>query len=65
MTRDTVDGELVYQATKSLYSAAAQQALVQGHVKGRYMTLANAVQGAGIPFHPGALRFYKEVGVLK
>jgi TRAP transporter TAXI family solute receptor len=65
VTRDTVDGELVYQATKSLYSAAAQQALVQGHVKGRYMTLANAVQGAGIPFHPGALRFYKEVGVLK
>ena len=65
VTRDTLDAELVYQATKSLYSAAAQQALAQGHIKGRYITLANAVQGAGIPFHPGALRFYKEMGVLK
>lgn len=65
VTRDTVDAELVYQVTKSLYSAAAQQALVQGHAKGRYITLSNAVQGAGIPFHPGALRYYKEVGALK
>jgi hypothetical protein len=65
VTRDTVDAELVYQAVKSLYSAAGQQALSEGHVKGRYITLANAVQGAGIPYHPGALRFYREVGALK
>lgn len=65
VTRDTVDAELVYQAAKSLYSAAGQQALSEGHVKGCYITLANAVQGAGIPYHPGALRFYREVGALK
>ena len=65
VTRDTVDAELVYQITKSLYSAAAQQALSQGHAKGRAMTLANATQGAGIAFHPGASRFYKEAGLLK
>jgi TRAP-type uncharacterized transport system substrate-binding protein len=65
VTRDTVDAELVYQATKSLYSASGQQVLVQGHSKGRYITVANAVQGAAIPYHPGALRFYKEVGALK
>jgi TRAP transporter TAXI family solute receptor len=65
VTRDTVDAELVYQATKALYSAAGQQALAQGHAKGRYITLGNAVQGAGIPFHPGALRFYQEIGALK
>jgi TRAP transporter TAXI family solute receptor len=65
VTRDTVDEQMVYLATKSLYSAAAQQALAQGHPKGRHITLANAVQGAGIPFHPGAARFYKEMGALK
>jgi TRAP transporter TAXI family solute receptor len=65
VTRDTVDEKLVYQLTKSLYSAATQQALAQGHARGKYITIANAVQGAGIPFHPGALRFFKESGVLK
>jgi TRAP transporter TAXI family solute receptor len=65
VTRDTVNAEMVYQVTKSLYSVAAQQTLAQGHALGRYITLANAVQGAGIPFHPGALRFYKEMGLLK
>lgn len=65
VTRDTVDAELVYQVTKALYSATAQQALAQGHAKGRHITLANAVQGTGIPFHSGALRFYKEIGALK
>ena len=65
VTRDTVDEQMVYLATKSLYSAAAQQALAQGHPKGRHITLVNAVQGAGIPFHPGAARFYKEMGALK
>ncbi len=65
VTRDVVDAELVYQVTQSLYSASAQQALAKGHAKGRFITLDNAVQGAGIPFHPGALRFYREKGVLK
>lgn len=65
VTRDSIDAELVYQATKSLYSAAAQQALAQGHAKGVYITPGNALQGAGLPFHPGAIRFYKEAGLLK
>ncbi len=62
---DKLDAELVYQVTKALYSEAGQKALSSGHAKGRVMTLENAVRGAGIPWHPGAQRFFREVGVLK
>lgn len=65
VTSAKADTETVYQITKALYSEAAQKALAAGHAKGKLITLQNAVKGAGIPFHPGAERFYKEAGVLK
>ena len=65
VTNAKIDAETVYQVTKALYSDAAQKALAAGHAKGKFITLQNAVQGVGIPFHPGAERFYKEAGVLK
>ena len=65
VTSSKVDAETVYQITKGLFGKEAQQALAAGHAKGKYITLKNAVDGVGIPFHPGAERFYKEAGVLK
>ena len=65
VTSAKADAETVYQITKSLYSEATQKALGAGHAKGKLITLKNAVMGAGIPFHPGAERFYKEAGALK
>lgn len=65
VTSAKVDAETVYQITKALYSDAAQKALQAGHAKGKFITKENAVKGIGIPFHPGAERFYKEAGLLK
>ncbi len=65
VTSAKADTETVYQITKALYSEAAQKTLAAGHAKGKLITLQNAVKGAGIPFHPGAEKFYKEAGVLK
>ena len=65
ITSDKADADTVYQITKALFSEATQRALQAGHAKGKMITLKNAVQGVGIPFHPGAERFYKEAGVLK
>ena len=45
-----------------MYSDATQKTLQAGHAKGKFITKENAVQGVGIPFHPGAEKFYKEVG---
>jgi len=65
VTDERASAELVYQITKALYAEPAQKALASGHPKGASITLANAVRGAGIPFHEGARRFYREAGVLK
>jgi hypothetical protein len=65
VTSAKVDAETVYQITKAMYSDATQKALQAGHAKGKFINKQNAVQGVGIPFHPGAERFYKEAGLLK
>ena len=57
--------QVVYEVTKALYSDATRKTLDAGHAKGKLITKENAVKGAGIPFHPGAEKFYKEVGLLK
>ena len=65
VTSAKADAETVYQVTKALYSESTQKTLAAGHAKGKLITLQNAVLSAGIPFHPGAEKFYREAGVLK
>ena len=65
VTSAKADTETVYQITKALYGKAAQDTLAAGHAKGKFITKENAVKGVGIPFHPGAERFYKEAGLIK
>ena len=65
VTSDKADANTVYEITKALFGADAQKQLASGHAKGKFITKENAVKSAGIPFHPGAERFYKEAGLLK
>jgi TRAP transporter TAXI family solute receptor len=65
ITSDKQDEKLVYELTKAMWNDNSRKMFDAGHAKGKMMTRQNAVQGAGIPFHPGAERFYKEAGVLK
>jgi uncharacterized protein len=39
--------------------------LDSGHAKGRVIKLETALEGLGIPLHPGAEKFYKEKGLIK
>jgi TRAP transporter TAXI family solute receptor len=65
VTSDKQDATLVYELTKALWNGNSRKLLDAGHAKGKVITRENAVLGAGIPFHPGAERFYKEAGLLK
>jgi len=65
VTSDKADAGVVYEITKALFSDATQKTLAAGHAKGKFITKENAVKSAGIPFHPGAEKFYREAGLLK
>lgn len=59
------DEELIYNITKALWNKETRKLLDVGHAKGKTITLESALNGVGVPLHPGAERFYKEAGVLK
>ena len=57
---ERMDESLAYQITKLLHERTAD--LVAVHQAAQEITLKSAVVGSPIPFHPGALRYYKERG---
>ncbi len=65
VTSADLSEELVYGITQSLFNETTQKLFANGHAKGKFITLENAVQGAGIPFHPGAEKFYREAGAIE
>ncbi len=58
-----LDEELVYNMTKALFEE--KETIAQAHAKGKELSAESAVQGASVPFHPGALRYFTEIGVIK
>lgn len=58
-----VPDDLVYQLTKALWERHAE--LVQVNKTWENVRIESAVEGAAIPVHPGALRYYKEMNVVK
>jgi TRAP transporter TAXI family solute receptor len=63
VTREGVPDEVVYQMVKSMY--ANLPALSAAHAAGKAIRLNNALRGMPLPLHPGAEKYYKEVGLLK
>ncbi|HED14963.1 MAG TPA: TAXI family TRAP transporter solute-binding subunit [Gammaproteobacteria bacterium] len=57
--------ELIYNITKALWNKKTRRLLDVGHAKGKMITKESALDGLGIPLHPGAKRYYKEIGLLK
>ncbi len=54
---------LVYKMTKALWEH--RDVLEKVHSQGKNITLETALDGIGIPLHPGAELYYKEVGLIK
>jgi TRAP transporter TAXI family solute receptor len=64
VTSSRVEESLIYDITRALWNENSRLILDHGHMKGRSITLETALDGLGIPLHDGALRFYREQGLL-
>jgi TRAP transporter TAXI family solute receptor len=58
---DDLDEDLVYKMTKTLFEHAGD--IATGHPKGAELDPAYSVSGISIPLHPGAEKYYQEIGV--
>ncbi len=59
----TIDEELIYGITSALWNEHSREVLDTGHPVTSEILLRNALEGAGIPLHPGARRYYEEIGL--
>jgi TRAP transporter TAXI family solute receptor len=63
VTHERTSADLVYKLLKAIYEHKSE--LVAIHRAAEGITLERALMGSGVPLHEGAIRYYKEVGVLK
>ncbi|MDA0841157.1 MAG: TAXI family TRAP transporter solute-binding subunit [Planctomycetota bacterium] len=53
--------ELIYRLTKTLYEN--KEKVVEKHPAGKAINPKNVIRNTGTEFHPGAIKFYKEIGI--
>jgi TRAP transporter TAXI family solute receptor len=53
--------DLAYSITRAIYEN--REMVVARHAAGRSITADNVVRDTGTPFHPGAVRYYREIGI--
>jgi uncharacterized protein len=63
VTQSDVPEELAYEMTKALYDNL--DALYAANTAAKAIRRDNAIAGMRVPLHPGAERYYRDVGVVK
>lgn len=63
VTHSGVSDELAYQMAKTMYENI--DTLYAAHNAAKVIKRENALKGMPVPVHPGAARYYKEVGLIK
>ncbi|MCO5976450.1 TAXI family TRAP transporter solute-binding subunit [Ideonella sp. NS12-5] len=63
VTHAGVPDETVYQMTKAMFTNLP--ALVAAHSAAKGINPQNAASSSPIPLHPGAIKYYKEAGLMK
>lgn len=61
ITSEKADEELIYQITKTIYENRDHVTAI--HPAGKAINPKNVVRETGVAFHPGAVRYYRELGI--
>lgn len=62
IARNDVEEDVIYTLVKGIFDN--QDAITEGHAKGAELSVETAVSGIDIPFHPGAVKYFTEVGAM-
>ena len=63
VTHEGVSVDTVYAMTKSMFENLDQ--MVAAHAAAKAIKRENAMKGMPLPLHPGAEKYYREVGLVK
>ncbi|HLW12223.1 MAG TPA: TAXI family TRAP transporter solute-binding subunit [Casimicrobiaceae bacterium] len=63
VTHEGISNDIVYRVTKALWTNLDQ--LVAAHPAAKAIDIRHALDGMPLPLHPGAEKYYKEVGIIK
>lgn len=61
VTSANADEELIYEITKTIYEHRAGVAAI--HPAGNAINPGNVIRDTGVEFHPGAIRYFREIGI--
>ena len=63
VTSSAVSDDLAYQMTKLVFDSLPE--LYSAHAAAHGIKLETAAMGSPVPLHPGAIRYFKEKGLIK
>src|SRR2546429_9599681 len=62
VTSSAVSDDLAYQMTRLIFESLPE--LANSHAAGKEIKLESAAMGSPVPLHPGAIRYYREKGLI-